>query len=82
MFFSSSKKRYIVLGGPLKNTYVAEAVVLFESGYTQRTAAESFDVLRRYQGTGEFTRREGHGRHRMTLQKKDRYLRNIALRNW
>ena len=31
--------------------------------------------------TGEFTRREGQGRHRRTSQKEDQYLRNLALRN-
>ena len=38
-------------------------------------------LWRRYQETSEFSRREGHGRQRMMSQRKDRYLRNIALRN-
>ena len=59
---------------------VAKAVPLLESGYTQRNVAERFDVSRSvvpgYQETGEFTRREGQGRHRMTSQRKDQYLRS------
>ena len=52
----------------------AQAIALLENEYTQRTVAESFDVLssvvarlwRLYQETGEFTRWEGHGWHGMT----------------
>ena len=55
----------------------------------QRIIAERFDVSRsvvarlwrRYQETGEFTRREGEGRHRLPSKKEDQYLRNLALRN-
>ena len=73
----------------LEEVEVAKAVVLLESGYTQRIVAERFDVSRsvvarlwrRYQETGEFTRREEQGRHRMTSQREDQYLRNLALRN-
>ena len=39
-------------------------------------------LLPGYQETGGFTRREGQGRHRMTSQREDQYLRNLALRNW
>ena len=54
---------------------VAQAVVLLQNGYTQRTVAESFDVSgsvvarlwRRFQETGELTRREEQGRHQMTF---------------
>ena len=69
---------------------VEVAVTLLESGYTQRIIAECFDVSRSvvarlwrcYQETGEFIRREGQGRHRMTSQREDQYLRNLALQNW
>ena len=64
----------------LEEVEVAQAVVLLESGYTQRTVVERFDVSRsvvarlwaRYQETDESTTREGQGRHRMTSQREDR----------
>ena len=73
----------------LEEVEVSQAVALLESGYTQRIVAGNFDVSRsvvarlwrRYQKMGEFTRREGQGRHRMTSQREDQYLRNLALRN-
>ena len=73
----------------LEEVEVAQAVALLESWYTQRIVAERFDVSRsvvarlwrRYQETGEFTRREGQGRHRMPSQREDQYLRNLALWN-
>ena len=73
----------------LDEVEVAQAVVLLESGYTQRIVDERFDVSRsvvarlwrRNQETSEFTRREGQDRQRMTSQREDQYLRNLALRN-
>ena len=61
---------------------VAQAVALLQIGYTQRIVAERFDVSRsvvarlwrRYKETGEFTRQEGQGRHRMMSQREDQYL--------
>ena len=73
----------------LEEVEVTQAVALLESGYTQRIVAECFDVSRNvvarlwrhYQEMGKFTRREGQGRHRMTSQREDQYLRNLVLRN-
>ena len=73
----------------LEEVEVAQTGALLESGYTQRIVAERFDISRsaaarlwrRYQETGEFTRRKGQGRHRMTLQREDQYLRNLVVRN-
>ena len=72
----------------LEEVEVAQADALLENGYIRRIVAERFDVSRsvvarlwrRYQETDEFSRREGQGRHRMTSQRLDQYLRNLALR--
>ena len=73
----------------LEEVEVAQAVALLESGFSQRIVAERFDIPRsvvarlwsRYQETGEFTRREGQGRHRLKSQREDQYLRNLAQQN-
>lgn len=73
----------------LEATDVARAVQMIENGFTQREVAAVLDVSRsvvsrlwrRYQETGEFTRRPGQGRHRSTTPRQDRYLRTLALRN-
>ena len=73
----------------LEEVDVAQAVALLENGSTQTTTAEGFHVSRsviarlwrRYQENGEYSRRKGQGRVRITTHREDRYLRNLALRN-
>ena len=66
----------------LDPTKVARALQLLEDGERVRVVARRFDVSRSvvsrlwtlYQETGQYTRRQGLGRLRMTTQRQDRYL--------
>ena len=66
----------------LQPTEVAQVVLLIQNGTSMRTVARRFDVSpstvsrawRRYQETGQYTRRPGQGRRRATTQRQDRYL--------
>ena len=68
---------------------VARAVQLLEDGERLRVVARRLDVSpsvvsrlwRRYQETGEYTRREGQGRSRMTTPRQYRFLVLLSRRN-
>ena len=65
------------------------AVQMLLDGHSQREVARTAGVSqsvvarmwRRYQETGQFTRRPGQGRLRCTTDADDRYIRLLALRN-
>ena len=73
----------------LQPTEVAQVVQLIQDGISMCTVARRFDVSpstvsrawRRYQETGQYTRRRGGGRRRTTTQPQDRYLVLCARRN-
>ena len=73
----------------LQPTEVAQVVQLIQEGISMHTVARRFDVSpstvfrawRRYQDTGQYTRRRGGGRRRTTTQQQDRYLVLCARRN-
>uniref|UniRef100_A0A3B4CC07 Uncharacterized protein n=1 Tax=Pygocentrus nattereri TaxID=42514 RepID=A0A3B4CC07_PYGNA len=73
----------------LQPTQVAQVVQLIQDGTSMRTVARRFAVSvsivsrgwRRYQETGQYTRRRRGGRRRATTQQQDRYLRLCARRN-
>lgn len=73
----------------LQPTQVAQVVQLIQDGTSMRAVARRFAVSvsvvsrgwRRYQETGQYTRRRGGGRRRATTQQQDRYLRLCARRN-
>jgi len=73
----------------LNPTEVAIAVQMLLDGHSQREVARIAGVSqsvvaqtwRRYQKTGQFTRRPGQGRPRCTTDADERYLRLLALRN-
>ena len=68
---------------------VARAVQLLEDEEGLRVVARRLDVSpsvvsrlwRRYQETGEYTRRDGQGRSRMTTPRQDRFLVLLSRRN-
>ena len=73
----------------MQPTEVAQVVLLIQDGTSMRTVARRFDVSpstvsrawRRYQETGQYTRRPGQGRRRTTTQRQDRYLAILARRS-
>ena len=73
----------------LQPTEVAQVVQLIQDGTSMRAVARRFAVSpstvsrawRRYQETGQYTRRRGGGRRRTTTQQQDRYLVLSARRN-
>ncbi|KAI4898139.1 hypothetical protein NFI96_015402 [Prochilodus magdalenae] len=73
----------------LQPTQVAQVVQLIQDGTSMRAVARRFAVSvsvvsrawRRYQETGQYTRRPGGGRRRATTQQQDGYLRLCARRN-
>ena len=73
----------------LQPTEVAQVVLLIQDGTSMCTVARRFAVSpstvsrawRRYQETGQYTRRRGGGRRRTTTQPQDRYLVLCARRN-
>uniref|UniRef100_A0AAR2JQW1 Transposase Tc1-like domain-containing protein n=1 Tax=Pygocentrus nattereri TaxID=42514 RepID=A0AAR2JQW1_PYGNA len=73
----------------LQPTEVAQVVQLIQDGTSMRAVARRFAVSvsvvsrawRRYQETGQYTRRRGGGRRRATTQHQDRFLRLCARRN-
>jgi Transposase and inactivated derivatives len=72
----------------LKEFQVARAVTLIREGWTFRCVAVDLNVSslvihhlwNRYDETGQFTKRVGQGRGRMTNPQDDRYLSICALR--
>ncbi|KAI4874245.1 hypothetical protein NFI96_007731 [Prochilodus magdalenae] len=68
---------------------LAKVMQLIQDGTSMRAVARRFAVSvsvvskawRRYQETGQYTRRRGEGRRRATTQQQDRYLRLYARRN-
>uniref|UniRef100_A0AAR2KAC6 Transposase Tc1-like domain-containing protein n=1 Tax=Pygocentrus nattereri TaxID=42514 RepID=A0AAR2KAC6_PYGNA len=73
----------------LQPTQVAQVVQLIQDGTSMRAVARRFAVSvsvvsrawRRYQETGQYTRRRGGGRRRATTQQQYRYLRLCVRRN-
>ncbi|KAI4874696.1 hypothetical protein NFI96_021606, partial [Prochilodus magdalenae] len=73
----------------LQPTQVAQVVQLIQDGTSMRAVARRFAVSvsivsrawRRYQETGQYTRRRGGGRRRATTQQQDGYLRLCARTN-
>ena len=73
----------------LEDTEVARAIQMLSDGMRQRQVARRLGVSQsvvsrlwtRFQETGEYTRRSGQGRHRMTTRQNDRYLALLARRN-
>lgn len=74
---------------PLDAVNVARAVALNEQGYSQRRISRIMgqpretilDALRRYQETGQYTRRPGQDLIRCTSQIEDRLLARNVLQN-
>ena len=68
---------------------VAQAVQLLQDGSSVRLVARRFGVSpsvisrawRRFQETGQYSRRAGQGRRRATTQQQDRFLRLSAMRS-
>ena len=73
----------------LSDTEVARGIQLIEDGLTHREVANRLGVscsvvtrfVRRYEETGQYTRRPGQGRQRCTTGNQDRYLRITARRD-
>lgn len=73
----------------LTNEEAARALELLCNGHSQRHVAGRFNVSlgsinrlwQRFRETGRSTRRPGQGRHRITSQEEDRYIRILACRN-
>jgi hypothetical protein len=70
---------------PLAGVNIARALALVEDGRSIRYAANAIGVpltttgqkaVRRFQETGQFTRRPGSGRKRATTHRDDRFLNN------
>jgi len=78
----------MVLGG-IQIQLKSMAVQMLLDGHSLCEVARIANVLqsvvarmwRRYQETGQFTRRPGQGRSRCTTDAVDRYIRLLALRN-
>lgn len=72
----------------LNQAEVARAVTLIQIGCTFRQVAEELDVspsvihrvVKRYEDTGQYTRRPGQGRKRKTNRNEDRFMVLSALR--
>lgn len=68
---------------------VSKAVTLIENGYTYKEVAQTLRVsksvvfrnVKRYRETGEYTRRTGQGRKRITTDRDDRFIVSSVLRN-
>lgn len=68
---------------------ISKAVTLIENGFTYDQVAQTLRVsksvihrnVKRYQQTGEYTRREGQGRKRVTSERDDRFIVSSVLRN-
>lgn len=68
---------------------VSRAVTLIENGYSYKEVAETLRVsksvihriVKRYRETGEYTRRAGQGRKRVTSARDDRFMVSSVLRN-
>jgi hypothetical protein len=69
---------------PLAGVNIARAVALFEDCCCFRYAANAIQAplasghraVRRFQETGQYTRRPGSGRKRATTHRDDRFLNN------
>lgn len=74
---------------PLTTEQIAQAVALIDQGLTQREVAIVLNVprssmqyaLKRYQATGNYTRRPGSGGRRCTSARDDRFIVLEILRN-
>ena len=68
---------------------VSKTVTLIENGYTYNEVAQTLHVsksvifrnVKRYRQTGEYTRRKGQGRKRVTTERDDRFIVSSVLRN-
>lgn len=68
---------------------VSKAVTLIEIGRSYKEVAQTlqvsksviFRIVRRYRQTGEYTRRAGQGRKRVTSARDDRFMTSSVLRN-
>lgn len=68
---------------------IAKSIALHEDGRSVRYIAAALhtarstvhDAIKRYQETGQYTRRVGSGRHRSTNDRDDRFIVSTALRD-